>query len=381
LGGQPWQQSLVGSQTQVDLEQTSRLPAQVPPAQHGWPRPPQATQLPPLQVLVAAQPGEQVPPQPSSPQVLPAQFGTHWQTPPLPQVEPALHALPAQQACPGAPQATQVLPLHTFPGPQPGRQVPPQPSGPQVAPPQLGAQTQVPPEQVAPVLQALPAQQAWPMAPQVRQAPPWQTLPAPQPGRQVPPQPSGPQLLPAQAGAQAQVPFEQVAPGSHCEPSQQAWPTAPHVEQLPLALQVTPAGQPGGQVAPQPSGPQLLPAHEGVQAQVPPWQLAPLPHTPPQHGWPAAPQPTQAPAASQASRLPQLVPAGASPVTAQIGPPDEQAIWAVRHTGPLQAAPGAQSTQVPVDEHTLLLPQAVPGVTIPLSVQTGSPEVQAICAV
>jgi hypothetical protein len=319
LGGQPWQQSLVGSQTQVDLEQTSRLPAQVPPAQHGWPRPPQATQLPPLQVLVAAQPGEQVPPQPSSPQVLPAQFGTHWQTPPLPQVEPALHALPAQQACPGAPQATQVLPLHTFPGPQPGRQ--------------------------------------------------------------VPPQPSGPQLLPAQAGAQAQVPFEQVAPGSHCEPSQQAWPTAPHVEQLPLALQVTPAGQPGGQVAPQPSGPQLLPAHEGVQAQVPPWQLAPLPHTPPQHGWPAAPQPTQAPAASQASRLPQLVPAGASPVTAQIGPPDEQAICAVRHTGPLQAAPGAQSTQVPVDEHTLLLPQAVPGVTIPLSVQTGSPEVQAICAV
>jgi hypothetical protein len=118
-----------------------------------------------------------------------------------------------------------------------------------------------------------------------------------------------------------------------------------------------------------------------VQVQIPPWQLAPLLHTPPQQGWPAAPHPTQAPPESQARRLPQLVPVGASPVTEQTGPPDEQVICAVRHTGPLQPRPDVQSTQVPRDEHTLFGPHVVPGLTMPLSVQTASPEAHTICAV
>jgi hypothetical protein len=239
----------------------------------------------------------------------------------------------------------------------------------------------VPPEQVAPLLHAFPAQQTWPSSPQPRQAPPWQTVPVAQPGAQVPPQPSGPQLLPAQFGTQAQVPPVQVAPGSQTEPPQQAWPTAPHDVQLPPALQLALPVHPGGQVPPQPLGPQLLPAQLGVQAQVPPWQVVPALHAPAQQGWPAAPHPTHAPRASQASRLPQLVPVGDSPVTEQTDPPDEQVVCAIRHTGPLQATPAVQSTQVPVDEHTLFAPHPVPGATIPLSVQTGSPDVQAIRAV
>ena len=383
MAGQPWQQSLLWSQAQIDFElQLSRLLVQVPPGQQGWPRPPQATQLPPLQVPVLPQPGGQVPPQPSSPQVLPAQLGTQAQTPPGPQVAPALQRDPAQQDWPGAPQATQVLPLHTFPAGQPGGQVPPQPSGPQVAEPQLGAQTQVPPAQVAPGLHMLPAQQVWPTPPQLAQVPAAvQTVPAPQPGGQVPPQPSGPQLLPAQLGAQAQTPLLQVAPGSQPEPAQQAWPTAPHDEQLPLALQLLPAWQPGGQVPPQPSGPQLLPAQAGVQAQIPCWQLAPLVQAPAQQGWPAPPQPTQAPLESQARPLPQAVPAGEKPVTAQTVPPEEQVVCAVWQTGPVQESPGVQSTQVPVDEHTLLLPQAVPGLSMPPSAHTASPDWQLIWAV
>jgi hypothetical protein len=118
-----------------------------------------------------------------------------------------------------------------------------------------------------------------------------------------------------------------------------------------------------------------------VQAQVPPWQVVPPLHAPAQQGWPAAPQPPHAPAGSQASRLPQLVPAEDTPVTEQTEPPDEQVVCAVRHTGPLQGTPAVQSTQVPVDEHTLFVPQTVPGLTIPLSVQTASPEVHAIRAV
>jgi hypothetical protein len=82
----------------MDFEQTSRLLVQVLPAQHGCPRPPHVTQLPPTQLLVAPQPGAQVPPHPSSPQVFPVQFGTHWHTPLAPHTEPALHVLPAQQA-------------------------------------------------------------------------------------------------------------------------------------------------------------------------------------------------------------------------------------------------------------------------------------------
>jgi hypothetical protein len=336
LGGHCLQQSLVGSQTQVDIEQVSRLLVQMLPEQHGWPRPPQATQLPPVQIAAGPQPGPQVPPQPSSPQVFPAQLGTHLHTPAAPHAAPALQAPPVQQAWPGAPHVTHVVPLHTVPAAQPGAQVPPQPSGPQVAPPQLGAHMQVPPEHVAPVLQAPPEQQACPTAPQLTQLVPWHSVPALQPGGHVPPQPSEPQLLPAQLGTHVQTPLTQLAPGSQVVPPQQAWPRAPHEAQLPLALQLAPALQPGGQVPPQPSGPQLLPAHAGVQAQMPAWQLVPPLHAPAQQGWPAVPQPPQVPLASQTRRLPQLEPAGTSPVTVQTGPPDVQVIWAARHAGPVQ---------------------------------------------
>jgi hypothetical protein len=323
-----------------------------------------------------------VPPQPSSPQVLPAQLGAQTHTPLAPQVAPLLHTLPGQQACPTAPQVTHDPPLHTAPAPQPGGQVPPQPSGPQVAPPQLGAQMQVPPEQVAPALQALPGQQGCPTAPHVAQRPlDMHKVPGAQPGGQVPPQPSGPQVRPAHDGTQAQVPFTQLAPGSHEVPPQQVCPMAPHEEQVPLALQAVPAPHPGGQVPPQPSGPQLLPAQDGVQTHMPLAQLAPPVHAPSQHGCPAAPQPPQLPLASQASMLPQLVPAGAIPVTVHTGAPDEQLIWAVRQTGPGHEAAATQSTQVPTDEQTRLLPQVVPGGNMPLSVQTGSPESQLMWAV
>jgi hypothetical protein len=312
---------------------------------------------------------------------LPAQLGAHTQTLLLPQAAPLLHRLPLQQACPTAPQATHEPPLHTVPAPHPGGQVPPHPSGPQVAAPQLGAQMQVPPEQVPPALHMFPAQQACPTAPQVTQLDPWHMVPAAHPGGQVPPHPSGPQLLPAHDGAQAQVPFTQLDPGSQLVPPQQAWPMAPQEAQVPLAPQAIPAAQPGGQLPPQPSGPQVFPAHDGVQTHIPPLQVAPPLHEPAQQGCPATPQPVQFPLGSQASRLPQLVPAGAFPVTVQTGVPDEQLICAVRHTGPAQPAPATQSTQVPVDEQTRLVPQEVPGASIPVSVQTGSPVSQEIWAV
>jgi hypothetical protein len=366
---------------QVDFEQVSRLLAQRLPGQQGWPRAPQATQLEPLQVPVVPHPGGQVPPHPSLPQVLPTQFGTQTQTPVGPQVAGAWQAFPAQQACPGAPQLTHELPLHTVPAPQPGAQVPPQPSGPQTAPPQVGAHTQRPPEQVAPAPHALPSQQGWPIAPQVKHAPPWHTDPAAQPGAQVPPHPSGPQLLPAHEGAQTQVPPEQFIPGSHPVPPQQGWPAAPHETQLPAAVQAAEPVHPGGQVPPQPLGPQLLPAQEGAHAHIPAIQLVPALHMPWQQGWPSAPHPVHCPIKSQASMLPQLVPGASVPDTVQTGPPEVQLIWAVRHTGPLQLAPAVQSTQVPTDEQTLFVPQVVPGLSIPTSVQTGSPEVHLIWAV
>jgi hypothetical protein len=366
---------------QVDFEQVSRLLAQRLPAQHGWPRPPQATQLEPLQMPVAPHPGGQVPPQPSLPQVLPAQFGTQAQTPVGPQVAGAWQALPAQQACPRAPQLTHELPLHTVPAPQPGAQVPPHPSGPQTALPQVGAHTQLPPEQVAPAAHRLPAQQGWPVAPHSRQAPPWHRDPVAQPGPQVPPQPSGPQLLPAHEGAHRQVPPEQVVPGSHAAPAQQGWPGAPHETQLPLAVQAAEPVHPGGHVPPQPLGPQLLPSHEGAHAHIPAVQLAPASHRPWQQGWPAAPQPVHWPIESQASMLPQLVPGGTVPDAAHTGAPEVQLSCAVRHTGPWQAAPATQAMQVPTDEQTLSVPQLVPGLSMPTSVHTGAPDVQLIWAV
>lgn len=359
----------------------SRLLAQRLPAQQGWPRPPQGTQVEPLQVAALPHPGRHVPPHPSSPQVLPAQFGTQAQTPPGPQVAGALQVFPAQQACPTAPQVTQEVPLHTIPVPQPGAQVPPHPSGPQTAPLQVGAQTQVPLEQVAPAPHRLLAQQGWPTPPQARHELPWQTEPAAQPGRHVPPHPSGPQLLPAHDGTHTQVPLVQVAPESHADPAQQGWPAAPQEAQLPLALQAAEPVQPGGQVPPQPSGPQVLPAHAGWHAHIPAVQVALPLHSPWQQGWPAAPHPVQLPLASQASRLPQLVPGASVPDTAQTGPPDVQLICAVWHAGPLQLAPATQSTQVPTDEQTLFVPQLVPGLSIPTSVHTGAPDVHTIWAV
>jgi hypothetical protein len=271
--------------------------------------------------------------------------------------------------------------LQTAPAPQPGAQLPPQPSGPQTAPPHAGAHTHVPPEQVAPAPHALLAQHGWPIAPHTRHEPPWHRDPTAQPGAQVPPHPSGPQLLPAHDGAHRQVPPEQVVPGSQAVPPQQGWPAAPHETQLPLALQEAEPVHPGGQVPPQPSGPQLLPAHAGVHAHIPDVQLAPASHTPWQQGWPAAPHPVQLPVESQASMLPQLVPGATVPETAQTGLPDMQLICAVRHTGPLQAAPATQSTQVPTDEQTLLVPQPLPGLSIPTSVHTGAPDAHPICAV
>lgn len=98
FGGHPWQQSRAGSHMHTDFEQVSRLLAQRLPGQQGWPRPPQATQVEPLQVPVVPHPGGQVPPQPSLPQVLPTQFGTQTQTPVGPQVAGAWQEFPEQQA-------------------------------------------------------------------------------------------------------------------------------------------------------------------------------------------------------------------------------------------------------------------------------------------
>jgi hypothetical protein len=312
---------------------------------------------------------------------LPAQFGVQTQTPVGPQVAGAVQVFPAQQAWPAPPQLTHAPPLHTVPAAQPGAQVPPQPSGPQTAPPQVGAHAQVPLEQVAPAAHVLFAQQGCPIAPQLAHVPPVQVDPAVQPGGQVPPHPSGPQLLPAHDGTQVQVPPLHVTPGSQAPPVQHGWPAAPHETQLPLALHEAEPVQPGGQVPPQPSGPQLLPAHAGVQAHIPAVQVAPAPHMPSQQGWPAAPQPVQLPAGSQARRLPQAVPGGAVPVTVQTGPPELHVIFAVRQRGAPQAAPATQSTHVPTDEQTLPVPQGVPGPSIPTSLHTGAPDAQLIWAV
>jgi len=123
-------------------------PAQgLAPSQHGWPAPPQATQLAPEQIVPAAlqtlpaQHGWFTPPPqatqlapeqivPAALQTLPAQHA--WLAPPQARHCPDVHKLPRlqtepQQVCVVAPQETQVLP-----NPQtvtPGVQPPPAQQG------------------------------------------------------------------------------------------------------------------------------------------------------------------------------------------------------------------------------------------------------------
>ena len=111
---------------------------QPPSAQHRWPSPPQAVQVPPLHTSLAleqelpAQHGwfsppqvAQVPPAHTSPcgQLPLAQHG--WlappqavQVPPESQIEPALHEPPMQHGCPLPPQVTHWLFWQARPLPQ-----------------------------------------------------------------------------------------------------------------------------------------------------------------------------------------------------------------------------------------------------------------------
>jgi len=179
-------------QTQAPLWQTVFAPVQLQlppqpsspqlvPSQLGV----QATHWPLWQLSVEAQPDPQLPPQPSSPHWAPPQLGvqqlplaqtapgSHWQVLPQPSLTPQL--LPQLGV-----QATH-WPLSQVSLPMQVPQVPPQPSSPQVAVPQSG----------------------------VQQVPPWQTaLPS---HWQVPPQPSSPPQEPLQVGAQStQVPLAQL---------------------------------------------------------------------------------------------------------------------------------------------------------------------------
>lgn len=69
------------------------------------------------------------------------------------------------------------------------------------------------------------------------------------------------------------------------------------------------------------------------------------------------------------------------PDSEQTGAPVAQAVVPVRHGLPLtlQVAPAVQLAQLPVDPHTLFVPQLVPAArSVPLSLQTGVPVEQTI---
>lgn len=156
--------------------------------------------------------------------------------------------MPAQAGVQALWQAPVVV-LHTVPGAHVPH-VPPQPSGPQLFPPQLGVQLAL----HCPLTHACPGH-----------------FP------QLPPQPSSPQTFPAQAGVQLFAHF----PEAHCCEGAQL----PHELPQPSSPQTLPV-QSGVQVAvhfvpfalqnwspqqmlqnwPQPSGPQTLPAQSGWHA-------------------------------------------------------------------------------------------------------------------
>ena len=252
VGLQPWQTPLM-----------QESPLQQPPMQL-WPSPWQLAQLPPAQVLLqhslerehpcapdlqevqvplaasqifpaGQEPVPHWPPQPSGPHCLPLHWGEQWQVPSVPQSFPEAAQLsgghlPLQPSSPQTlpphcgVQATQAPAWHFWPGWQLPH-VPPQPLSPHTLLPHCGVH-------------------CWhcPVALQV--------VPFPQlSGAQRPPQPSSPQILPRQLGAQTHWPA-----ALHC------WPV-PHGPQLP----------------PQPSVPQTLLVQSALQ----------ITHWPPWHFWPA----------------------------------------------------------------------------------------------
>lgn len=89
---------------------------------------------------------------------------------------------------------------------------------------------------------------------------------------------------------------------------------------------------------------------------------------------------THAPVA-HASPDPQEVPSSTLPVSVQTGAPVSQVIAAILQRGSVvdvQAVPAAHCTQPPVPLQTRPLPHDVPGVTRPASVQTGVPVPQEV---
>ena len=202
----------------------------------------------------------QLPPQPSSPQVLPVQSGTHWQSPAalhcsltehVPQVPPqplSPHSLPPHCATHSQFPLIQALP----------------------APQAIEAPLQVPAEQASPTVQALPSSQAaellmYVQAPvesqesSVHGFPSLQLQGAHTPDAvqfsvpvhvpQLPPQPSSPQVLPVQSGTHWQSPA-----ALHCSLTE-------HVPQVP----------------PQPLSPHSLPPHCATHSQFPLIQALPAP--------------------------------------------------------------------------------------------------------
>ncbi len=95
---------------------------------------------------------------------------------------------------------------------------------------------------------------------------------------------------------------------------------------------------------------------------------------------PPAVQATQAPA-EQTRFVPQLVPLGRAVVVAVHAGPVLQVWLPTWHgsVGGVQSAPTVQEAQVPA-EQTRLVPQLVPSVTFPVSVQTGAPVAQEMAA-
>ncbi len=197
-----------------------QAPAEQTPCQHRFDPPEQALQAPPaLPHLDTALPTRQL-----TPSQQPVQQAPLRHTPPVhlvPSLSPELEHLPLEQvpdehgfleveqlaqAPPLAPQAAAAVPaLHTVPAQHPLQlllgHLPPQPSAaPAHLPAQLGTHLHCPESQV------------------------WLALQEPQ----VPPQPSEPQLLPAQSGAQPeQVPALQVLPDFSVQSTQVA-PDMPH---------------------------------------------------------------------------------------------------------------------------------------------------------
>lgn len=162
-------------------------------------------------------------------------------------------------------------------------QLPPQPLGPHCLPLHCGAQHVPEPVQVWPPGQGQSAAQFWQFSPAWQallphtlsstQAPALHELPDPQ-VPQLPPQPSDPHCFPAQSGVQHAEPKQLLPPG-HAQSAAHELQFSPLLDshwplpqfgaamQLPLS-HCAPAPQ-LPQLPPQPSGPQSLPEHCGLQ--------------------------------------------------------------------------------------------------------------------